>query len=55
MKRAAKWMALLSALAGGSMLLQTSVCAEQAAVATAIASAVTAGGVLYLVSRVLNN
>jgi len=44
----------LAALLSGSLLLQTPTCAEQAAFVTAASSAMTAGGVLYLVSRVVS-
>jgi hypothetical protein len=55
MKRKA-WKKLLTVgLLGGAILLQTPACVEQAAVVTAVTSTITAGGVLYLVSRVFNN
>ena len=51
-----RWKKLFAfGLLGGAILLQTPACAEQAAVVTAVTSTITAGGVLYLVGRVLNN
>jgi len=48
-----KWLAL-GAL-GGAVLFQAPTCTEQASFITAFSSVVTAGGVLYLVNRVLND
>lgn len=45
----------VAALLSGSFLFQTPTCTEQAAFVTAASSAVTAGGVLYLVGRVVND
>jgi hypothetical protein len=50
------WKRLLAVgLLGGACLLQLPTCTQQALWATAVSSAVTAGGVLYIVSRVLND
>ncbi len=45
-----KWAALL---AGGAMLLQVPSCAETATIIGSYAQVVTAGGVIYLIARVL--
>ncbi len=42
------------ALLSGTILFQTPGCTETAAVVTALSSALTAGGVLYLVRRVID-
>lgn len=47
-----KWMSLMAAIAGGAMLFQAPTCTQQV---TAISSLVTAGSVLVLVDRVLND
>jgi len=52
MNRLRKWAALLMP---GAMMLQTTGCIEAAATAGATASVVTAGGVLYLISRILGD
>ncbi len=40
---------------GGSFLFQTPTCTQRATVSTAISSAITAGGVLYIVDRIIND
>ena len=45
-----RWATLLAA---GAVLLQTPGCVETAAVVTSIAQVITAGGVMYIVGRVL--
>lgn len=47
------WKHLTLAVATGGMLMQAPGCAEAATIVTGFASTVTAGGVLYLVFRVL--
>ena len=42
-------------LISGACLLQTAACTDQLLTTTAISSAVTAGGVLYIVGRILND
>ncbi len=55
MKRSV-WKKLLAVgVLGGSFLFQTSACTERAALVTAFSSAITAGGVLYIVDRVIND
>jgi hypothetical protein len=50
------WKKLLAiGVLGGSFLFQTPTCTERAAFVTAVSSAITAGGVLYLVDRVIND
>ena len=51
-----KWKKMLAVgLISGSFLLQTNTtCTDQAQVVTAVSSVITAGGVLYVVDRVLN-
>ena len=51
-----KWKKLLAVgLISGSFLFQTTTtCTEQAQTVTAISSVITAGGILYVVDRVLN-
>jgi len=50
------WKKILAVgLIGGACLFQAPTCSEQAATITAISSAVTAGGVLFIVDRVLND
>ncbi len=44
-----------AALTAGGMLLQTTGCTDVAIGLTTAASLVTAGGVVYIVSRVLSN
>ena len=46
---------LVVGLVGGSIMFQTPTCTQTAEVITAGASIVTAGGVLYLVDRVVRN
>ena len=54
--RRSLWKKLLAVgLLGGSCLFQTPTCTDQAAWVTAVSSAVTAGGVIYLVDRVIND
>ncbi|MEP0845289.1 MAG: hypothetical protein HRF50_00550 [Phycisphaerae bacterium] len=52
MVRLSKWVA---AIASGAVLLQTTACTEVASAITAIATTVSAGGVIYIVSRIVNN
>jgi len=47
------WMTLAAAIASGAVLLQTGGCAQLAPVITAGATTVAAGGVLFIVSRIL--
>ena len=55
MKRSV-WKKLLAVgVLGGSFLFQAPTCTDQAALVTAVSSAITAGGVLYLVDRVVND
>jgi hypothetical protein len=55
MKRSV-WKKLLAiGVLGGSFLIQTPTCTERATLVTAFTSAITAGGVLYLVDRVIND
>ena len=50
------WKKLLAmGVVGGALLFQAPTCADQAAAWTAVTSTVTAGGVLYLVNRVVND
>jgi len=46
---------LVVGLLGGSFLFQAPTCTERAAFVTAVSSAITAGGVLFIVDRVLND
>lgn len=52
--RMAKWRRLAFAVLSGAMLFQTPGCAEAALGITTLASVVTAGGVMYLVVRVID-
>jgi hypothetical protein len=49
------WKKWAVAVASGSMLLQVTGCVETAAVVTSFSSLVTAGGVWYLISRIIND
>jgi hypothetical protein len=50
------WKKLLAVgLIGGSFLFQAPTCTERAAVITAFSSVITAGGLLYIVDRVIND
>jgi hypothetical protein len=50
------WKKLLAVgLIGGSFLFQAPTCVDRAQIVTAVSSVVTAGGVLYLVDRVIND
>jgi hypothetical protein len=49
-----EWKKLALALLSGTILFQTPGCTETAAVVTAVSSALTAGGLLYLVNRVID-
>jgi len=49
------WKKWAIAVASGSMLLQAPGCVEAAAVVTSFSSLVTAGGVWYLISRVIGD
>ncbi len=56
MKKRNGWKKLLvMGLLGGSFLFQTPTCTDRMAVITAFNSAITAGGVLYIVNRVVND
>jgi hypothetical protein len=56
MKKRNGWRKLLAVgLLSGSFLFQTPTCTERAAVITALNSAITAGGVLYIVDRIVND
>jgi hypoxanthine-guanine phosphoribosyltransferase len=56
MKKRNRWKKLLLVgVLGGSFLFQAPTCTERAAWVTAFSSAITAGGVLYLVERVIND
>ncbi len=55
MRKRGEWYRFLASLSSGAFMLQTAGCAETALVATGIFSAVTAGGVIYLVSRIVND
>jgi hypothetical protein len=46
-----KWAAVI---ASGAMLLQAASCAETASVVTGIATTVTAGGVIYIITRIMD-
>jgi hypothetical protein len=52
MKRST-WIRWAAWLAAGATVLQVSACTEQALVAGSAASVVTAGGVIYIVTRIL--
>jgi hypothetical protein len=52
--RKLEWKKLALALLSGTILFQAPGCVEMATVVTAISSALTAGGVLYLVRRVID-
>jgi hypothetical protein len=47
-----KWAVMLTS---GATLLQVTGCAEVSVVITAVATSVTAGGVIYLISRILTD
>lgn len=53
-KRWMMWKRLSLALLTGSVLLQAPACGDFAAAIVTISSAVTAGGVVYLVARVMS-
>jgi hypothetical protein len=53
--RKASWKKWAVAVASGSVLLQTPGCAETAAVITSLSSLVTAGGVWYIVGRIIGD
>jgi hypothetical protein len=56
MKKHAWWKKLLAIGAlSGAVLFQTPTCTEQAILTTAFTSTITAGGVLYLVNRVISD
>lgn len=55
MKKRFAWQRLLVALATGAVVFQTSSCVEVSTGVTAAATTVTAGGVLYIVFRILND
>lgn len=57
MKAITKWRKFLAiGLIGGSFLFQnTTTCTERAQIITAASSVVSMGGILYVVSRVLND
>ncbi len=47
------WMRLSAMLVSGAVLFQTSSCVELSSGVTAVATTVTAGGVLYIVRKIL--
>jgi hypothetical protein len=49
-----EWKKLALALLSGSILFQTPGCTDTALFITSVASAITAGGVIYLVRRVVS-
>lgn len=53
--RLIKWHRWLLMAASGAVVLQTTACIEFSTTLTAIASAVSAGGVVYIVTRIINN
>ena len=50
-----RWKAWLALVASGSVMFQAPTCAETAAVVTSVATVATAGGVIYLVTQVIND
>lgn len=52
--RYGKWKRLALTMLGGAMLFQTPGCLDAAIYVTSLASVVTAGGVVYLVWRVVD-
>lgn len=56
MKKRSVWKKVLAiGLLGGSILFQAPTCTDQAAAITAISSAISAAGVLYLVQQVIGS
>lgn len=53
--RKLQWKKLLIAMTSGSFMLQTAGCANAALGATTLFTGITAGGVIYLVFRVLRD
>lgn len=53
--RKRQWKTWLVMISSGSLMFQTPGCVESAAVATSFFTAITAGGVVYLVSQILND
>lgn len=53
--RTASWKRWAAVVLSGSMLFQVPGCLETAAVITSFSSVLTAGGVLYLVGRIIND
>lgn len=53
--RKGNWKKYLLALCSGSMMLQMPGCTEVFSVITGVATSVTAGGVIYLITRVLED
>lgn len=51
----ARWKSWAVLFMSGSMLFQTPSCVETAAVITSAASALSAGGIIYLVTRIAND
>jgi hypothetical protein len=50
------WKRLLAVgLIGGSFLFQAPTCTERAVFTTAVSSVITAGGVIYIVDRIIND
>ncbi|MFH1746259.1 MAG: hypothetical protein ABIG44_04370 [Planctomycetota bacterium] len=47
------WKMWALAMASGAVLLQTPACVETATIVTSVAQVITAGGVVYIVSRVM--
>ena len=54
MMRNGQWKKLALAVLSGSILFQTTGCAEASLALTAIATSVTAGGVIYLIRKVID-
>lgn len=52
--RNGQWKKNLLAMLSGSILFQTTGCAEASLIITSLASVVTAGGVIYLIRKVLD-
>lgn len=48
-----RWVAVMTALVGGATMLQTTACSNTAEVVTAVATTVSAGGVLFIIRRII--
>ncbi len=48
------WNKLAAVLACGAMLLQVPACTDAATVITSIATSITAGGVIYIITRIMD-